>query len=79
MPLAEDRVWLLPCDAGMRAMLLISVPVGAPSSAGIRRGKARMSEAMDGRVRAGRRIPSNAGNIDGFIVNAQTSGVLSFG
>jgi len=49
-------------------------PSFPPSSAGIRRGKARMSEAMDGRGRplrgyafaslgrAGRRIPSNAGN-----------------
>ena len=61
------------------ADLLLLGPVEAPSSAGIRRGKARLFEAMDGRVRAGRRILSNAGNIDGFIVDAQTSGRLSFG
>jgi len=40
----------------------VQSPFFPPSSAGIRRGKARMSEAMDGRVRAGRRIPSNAGH-----------------
>src|SRR5690606_28352178 len=61
------------------ADLLLLGPVEAPSSAGIRRGKARLFEAMDGRVRAGRRILSNAGNIDGFIVDAQTAGRLSFG
>ncbi|MEZ5438411.1 MAG: hypothetical protein R3F12_08650 [Lysobacteraceae bacterium] len=38
-----------------------------------------MFERMDARVRAGRRVPSNAGNIDGFIVDARTSGVLLFG
>ncbi|MEZ5464449.1 MAG: hypothetical protein R3F22_04290 [Lysobacteraceae bacterium] len=38
-----------------------------------------MSEHMDVRVRAGRRIPSNAGDGDGFIVAARTSGAFSFG
>ena len=52
-------------------------PVGAPSSGGSRRGKARLFEAMDGRVRAGRRVPSNAGN--GSEADARTSGVLLFG
>ncbi len=52
-------------------------PVGAPSSGGRRRGKARMSERMDARVRAGHRIPSNAGN--GSEADARTPGVLSFG
>ncbi|MEZ5483793.1 MAG: hypothetical protein R3F01_01275 [Lysobacteraceae bacterium] len=38
-----------------------------------------MFEAMDGRVRAGRRVPSNAGDGDSFTVAARTSGVLSLG
>ncbi|MEZ5438409.1 MAG: hypothetical protein R3F12_08640 [Lysobacteraceae bacterium] len=52
-------------------------PVAAPSSAGSRREKARLFEAMDGRVRAGRRVPSNAGN--GSEADARTSGAFSFG
>src|SRR5690606_31123215 len=61
------------------ATLSLLGPVEAPSSAGSRRGKARMFERRDARVRAGRRVPSNAGNIDGFIVDARTSGAFSFG
>src|SRR5690606_32686288 len=57
---------------------LIFHPVVAPSSGGSRWGKARMSEAMDGRVRAGHRIPSNAENGGGFIAATRTSGVLLF-
>ncbi|MCB1566540.1 MAG: hypothetical protein KDI78_13155 [Xanthomonadales bacterium] len=38
-----------------------------------------MFEHMDVRVRAGRRVPSNAGDGDGFIVDARTPGAFSFG
>ena len=54
-------------------------PVGAPSSGGSGRGKARLFEAMYGRVRAVRRVPSNAGNGGSFIATTRTSGRLSFG
>jgi len=55
------------------------VPYLAPSSAGSRRGKARMSEAMDGRVRAGRRVPSNAGHRPSAAWPVRDPGRLSFG
>src|SRR5690606_26728892 len=55
------------------------VPCAAPSSAGSRRGKARMFEHMDVRVRAGRRIPSNAGNRHSEGMSARKSGRLSLG
>jgi hypothetical protein len=50
--LIEARVWLL----------ALNPRYFTPSSGGIRRGKARMFERRDARVRAGRRISSNAGH-----------------
>jgi hypothetical protein len=64
-------------------------PCVAPSSAGSRRGKAWMFEAMDGRARplrgyvslslehAGRRVPSNAGHRHRAAMPARQSGRLS--
>ena len=82
-PFGPDRRQLTATEGTRKASqvadLLLLGPVGAPSSAGIRWGKARMFERMDARVRAGHRIPSNAGNGDSFIVAARTPGAFSFG
>jgi len=74
----------------LRKHLPAWVPYLAPSSAGSRREKARMFEAMDGVLgrcaaafaalgRAGRRIPSNAGDRLREAQPARDPGALSFG
>jgi hypothetical protein len=54
-------------------------PCVAPSNAAADRGKARMSEAMDGRVRAGRSVASSAGHGARAASDARQSGRLSLG
>jgi hypothetical protein len=54
-------------------------PCVAPSNAAADRGKARMFEAMDGRVRAGRSVASSAGNGARVASDARQPGRLSLG
>jgi hypothetical protein len=58
---ATEAASLIEASSGF-SLLALQSPSFPPSSAGIRRGKARMFEHMDVRVGAGRRIPSNAGH-----------------
>jgi hypothetical protein len=55
------------------------IPCVAPSNAAADRGKARMFEAMDGRVRAGRSVASSAGHRQRAAMPARQPGRLSLG